>query len=87
MLLIVILPLKLIYADIDLVVVDAYFFTFSADIYEKIQEELESIGMETECLGGGRILHDTAQQTINVFGYSQVGDSLIAIFCVHLYAV
>ena len=44
----------------------------SADIYEKVQGELEAAGMETECLGGGRILHDKAQRTIQVFGYSQV---------------
>jgi len=42
-----------------------------ADIYEKVQGELEAAGMETECLGGGRILHDKAQRTIQVFGYSQ----------------
>ena len=43
-----------------------------ADIYDKVQEELSIAGMETECLGGGRILHDTSKKTIHVFGYSQV---------------
>ena len=58
----------------------------SADIYEKVQGELEAAGMETECLGGGRILHDKAQRTIQVFGYSQVSVvillfSFFVLFC------
>lgn len=44
----------------------------AGDIYDKIQEELAGAGLDTECLGGGRILHDPAKKTIEVFGYSQV---------------
>ena len=44
----------------------------TADIYDKVQEELEAAGFDTECLGGGRISHDAEKRTIQVFGYSQV---------------
>lgn len=48
------------------------FSTFAADIYDKVQEELEAVGFDTECLGGGRILHDPSKRSIQVYGYSQV---------------
>nr|CAH0105407.1 unnamed protein product [Daphnia galeata] len=44
---------------------------FHADIYDKCQEELEAAGFDTECLGGGRILHDPSKRSITVYGYSQ----------------
>jgi hypothetical protein len=37
-----------------------------------VQEELEAVGFDTECLGGGRILHDPSKRSIQVYGYSQV---------------
>ncbi|XP_046652644.1 14 kDa phosphohistidine phosphatase-like isoform X2 [Daphnia pulicaria] len=45
--------------------------SFHADIYDKVQEELEAVGFDTECLGGGRILHDPSKRSIQVYGYSQ----------------
>ncbi|KAK4022697.1 hypothetical protein OUZ56_008149 [Daphnia magna] len=42
-----------------------------ADIYDKVQEELEAVGFDTECLGGGRIMHDSDKRSIQVYGYSQ----------------
>ena len=44
----------------------------TGDIYDKVQEALAKKGMDTECLGGGRIVHDPDKKTILVFGYSQV---------------
>ena len=44
----------------------------SGDIYDKVQAELEAIGLDTECLGGGRIFHDPTKGTVLVYGYSQV---------------
>jgi len=58
---------------------------FHADIYEKIQEELESAGMDTECLGGGRILHDETKKTILVYGYSQVVFHLFFLYLLFLH--
>lgn len=48
------------------------FFFLAADIYDKVQEELEAVGFDTECLGGGRIMHDSDKRSIQVYGYSQV---------------
>lgn len=46
---------------------------FAADIYEKVSEELEKGGMlDCECIGGGRIRHDTQAKKIHVYGYSMV---------------
>ncbi|XP_029166425.1 14 kDa phosphohistidine phosphatase-like [Nylanderia fulva] len=43
-----------------------------ADIFDKINEEIKKHpGLQTNCLGGGRIEHDPDNKTIKVFGYSQ----------------
>jgi phosphohistidine phosphatase len=47
---------------------------YVADIYDKIQEEVSAKGLDTECLGGGRIQHDAQNKKIHVYGYSQVGN-------------
>ncbi|XP_044015749.1 14 kDa phosphohistidine phosphatase-like isoform X2 [Aphidius gifuensis] len=45
----------------------------AADIYEEINKELKKYGpgLDTECVGGGRINHNSAKQAIKVYGYSQ----------------
>ena len=61
-----------------------------ADIYDKIQEEVSAKGLDTECLGGGRIQHDAQNKKIHVYGYSQVDnfsqisfiDSLNQLICI-----
>ncbi|KAK2709546.1 hypothetical protein QYM36_013272 [Artemia franciscana] len=45
-----------------------------SDIYDSAEEELAKLGYETECLGGGRILHDSVNKTIKVYGYSMKQD-------------
>jgi hypothetical protein len=35
-------------------------------------EEVQSLGLDSECVGGGRIKHDAAVKKIHVYGYSQV---------------
>lgn len=49
-----------------------FFVSLTGDIYDKVQEELSKRGLDTECLGGGRIVHDPEKKSILVFGYSQV---------------
>uniref|UniRef100_A0A2R5LH07 Uncharacterized protein n=1 Tax=Ornithodoros turicata TaxID=34597 RepID=A0A2R5LH07_9ACAR len=47
---------------------------YHSDVYERVQSELETGGsgrLETECLGGGRIVHDPQNRRIQVFGHSQ----------------
>lgn len=45
----------------------------TADIYEKVSEELEKGGLlDCECIGGGRIKHDAQAKKIHVYGYSMV---------------
>ncbi|XP_001850529.2 sex-regulated protein janus-A isoform X1 [Culex quinquefasciatus] len=41
------------------------------DIYEEVSSSLAGLGLETECLGGGRIEHRPEQKLIKVYGYSQ----------------
>lgn len=43
---------------------------YHADIYDRIDEELGKLGLDCECLGGGRILHKPAEKYIKVYGYS-----------------
>lgn len=41
------------------------------DIYEEVSSSLDALGLDTECLGGGRINHQPAEKKILVYGYSQ----------------
>ena len=44
---------------------------YHADIYDKVPENLEKAGgVDCECLGGGRIKHDSQAKKIHVYGYS-----------------
>lgn len=47
-------------------------FHISADIYEEVYKSISGLGLDSECEGGGRIIHDDAKKQISVFGYSQV---------------
>ncbi|XP_071450447.1 14 kDa phosphohistidine phosphatase-like [Hetaerina americana] len=44
---------------------------YHSDIYDDTTAKLAQLGLDTECLGGGRIIHDPDKKTISVFGYSQ----------------
>ena len=44
----------------------------TGDIYDEVAPGIEPLGLDCECLGGGRILHDPDKKTLKVFGYSQV---------------
>uniref|UniRef100_A0A7N4P4A0 14 kDa phosphohistidine phosphatase n=1 Tax=Sarcophilus harrisii TaxID=9305 RepID=A0A7N4P4A0_SARHA len=41
-----------------------------ADIYDKVSEEIQKKGFDCECLGGGRISHQSQDKKIHVYGYS-----------------
>ncbi|XP_076836502.1 14 kDa phosphohistidine phosphatase [Brachyhypopomus gauderio] len=44
---------------------------YHADIYDKVSGELERAGgVDCECVGGGRIKHDSAGKHIHIYGYS-----------------
>ncbi|RUS83710.1 hypothetical protein EGW08_008558 [Elysia chlorotica] len=44
---------------------------YHADIYDHLDSSLEDIGLTCECLGGGRIDHNAAAKSIEVYGLSQ----------------
>ena len=44
---------------------------YHADVYETtVRKELTPRGLRGSVLGGGRLVHDPARKTLNVFGYS-----------------
>ena len=47
-------------------------FLSTANIYDKTEEAVQALGLDSECVGGGRIQHDAAAKKILVYGYSQV---------------
>jgi hypothetical protein len=47
-----------------------------ADIYDKVSGELQKKGYDCECLGGGRISHQSQDRKIHVYGYSMVSPRL-----------
>ncbi|KAG5680403.1 hypothetical protein PVAND_009912 [Polypedilum vanderplanki] len=45
--------------------------TWHADIYDEVSSSLSGLGLDCECLGGGRIEHRPNEKYIKVYGYSQ----------------
>ncbi|XP_071073222.1 14 kDa phosphohistidine phosphatase [Dasypus novemcinctus] len=43
---------------------------YHADIYDKVAGELQKRGFGCECLGGGRISHQSRDRKVHVYGYS-----------------
>lgn len=43
-----------------------------ADIYDKVSGDMQKKGYSCECLGGGRISHQSQDKKIHVYGYSMV---------------
>ena len=46
--------------------------SISADIYDQVASGLSALGLTTECVGGGRILHVPNEKKLFVYGYSMV---------------
>ena len=44
----------------------------AADILDRVSPKLEEWGLSYECVGGGRIQHDSANKKLFVYGYSMV---------------
>ena len=44
----------------------------AADVYEQTCDRIAGLGVETECVGGGRMKHEPGKKSIKVYGYSQV---------------
>lgn len=53
------------------IIIIIYIFNL-ADIYERASTSCQGLGLDTECLGGGRIDHNPEAKRIKVYGYSQV---------------
>ncbi|MBN3321598.1 PHP14 phosphatase, partial [Atractosteus spatula] len=43
---------------------------FHNHIFEKVNPEMENLGMECSCLGGGKVEHNSKEKKIRVFGLS-----------------
>ena len=43
---------------------------YHADIYDPEEELLRAKGLDCQCLGGGRILHEPDKNFLKVYGYS-----------------
>ncbi|XP_071522743.1 14 kDa phosphohistidine phosphatase-like isoform X2 [Panulirus ornatus] len=44
---------------------------FHSDVYDQVTPNIEKMGLDCECVGGGRIHHDVDKKIIEVYGYSQ----------------
>lgn len=55
-----------------------------ADIYERVSASCQGLGLDTECLGGGRIDHNPSKKTIKVYDKSQVQEANILLLLLFL---
>ncbi|XP_071156590.1 14 kDa phosphohistidine phosphatase-like [Mytilus galloprovincialis] len=44
---------------------------YHADIYDDVVPEIENAGLDCECMGGGRIEHDSSKKKLSIYGHSQ----------------
>ena len=44
----------------------------TADIYDRVEKDIKRMGLNSDCVGGGRIQHDKSEKKILVYGYSMV---------------
>lgn len=44
----------------------------TADILDRVSPRFHQLGLAYECLGGGRINHDSKNKKIKIYGYSVV---------------
>lgn len=45
---------------------------YSVHIFEKVNPAMEALGLECNCLGGGKIEHNNTEKKLRVFGESTV---------------
>ena len=53
---------------------------FHADIYDQEEEKLRKAGLDAQCLGGGRIIHDPSKNYIKV-SLTLMSDVVLPFFC------
>ncbi|XP_045108675.1 14 kDa phosphohistidine phosphatase-like [Portunus trituberculatus] len=44
---------------------------YHSDVYDRVTPNIERLGLDCECVGGGRIQHQASEGAIKVYGYSQ----------------
>lgn len=54
-----------------------YFWYISADIYDEVSGSISGLGLDTECLGGGRIEHFPESKLLKVYGHSTVSSLVL----------
>ena len=52
------------------------FAEYHADVYDKTESEVTSVGLDCECLGGGRIEHRPGEKYIKVTPHVSQADAL-----------
>ena len=57
---------------VTLAIISLSFFLV-ADIYDQVSSGLHALGLSSDCVGGGRIQHNSNAKKILVYGYSMVG--------------
>lgn len=53
-------------------IIKLYILFAAADIYDEVSGSVRALGLDTECLGGGRIEHFPENKLLKVYGYSTV---------------
>ena len=55
----------------------ALYMYVPADILDRVAPKLHELGLDYECVGGGRIRHDSKDKKIHIYGYSVVSPMLL----------
>ena len=43
---------------------------YHADVFDDCAPQIKALSLTAECIGGGRIKHDSTNKTLDVYGYS-----------------
>ena len=60
-------------------------YTLTADILDRVTPKLHELGVDYECVGGGRIRHNSNDKKIHIYGYSVVSPLLLSVVTIYSY--
>lgn len=61
------------------VLANGFKYLFPDHIFEKLNPEMEKLGFECKCLGGGKIDHNSKDKKLRVFGLSTVSPGFVSL--------
>lgn len=64
------IQIRISFEDEEKIIIRGSDLGYHADIFDECSPSIIALGFKTDCIGGGRIMHDPVGKIIQVYGYS-----------------